>query len=76
MGSTFRCLFEQLGILEDLEQIGKLNIGLEFLNQDLSTAFNLDTSLREEMYASLSFFMSALSYYGAVCSHSHHEPFY
>ncbi|KFH66160.1 hypothetical protein MVEG_08261 [Podila verticillata NRRL 6337] len=49
LGSTFRCLFEQLGILDDLEQIGKLNIGLEFLNQDLSTAFNLDTSLREEM---------------------------
>lgn len=60
IGSTFAPLFTQVGILDDLKEIGKLNIGLEFLNPDLTTAFNLDTSEREEMYANLSFFFFSI----------------
>ncbi|KAG0362307.1 hypothetical protein BG005_006137 [Podila minutissima] len=58
IGSTFAPLFTQVGILDDLKEIGKLNIGLEFLNPDLTTAFNLDTSEREEISGAKEYLVS------------------
>ncbi|KAG0362309.1 hypothetical protein BG005_006139 [Podila minutissima] len=49
IGGVFGPLFEQIGILDDLKAIGKLNIGLEYLREDLSRLLVMDTSERLEL---------------------------
>ncbi|KAG0090463.1 hypothetical protein BGZ93_007368 [Podila epicladia] len=52
IGGVFGTLFEQIGILDDLKAIGKLNIGLEYLREDLSRLLVMDTSERLELTGS------------------------
>ncbi|KAF9315984.1 hypothetical protein BG003_002444 [Podila horticola] len=49
---VFGPLFEQIGILDDLKAIGKLNLGLEYLREDLSRLLVMDTSERLELTGS------------------------
>lgn len=49
IGGVFGPLFEQIGILDDLKAIGKLNLGLEYLREDLSRLLVMDTSERLEL---------------------------
>lgn len=53
IGSCFRLVFDQLGIYEEFNKIGKPNHKMEVYNGDLDPLFTLDFQARESMYVRL-----------------------
>lgn len=58
MGSNVKQLFEQLGIYEEFQAIGKLGVHVKLLNEDLTTQILVDFTERQKMYVEPRLFCS------------------
>lgn len=46
LGSTFGCILEQIGILEEFQKIGKPNVDAHFFTEQLEPLFTMDFAER------------------------------
>lgn len=58
LGLTVSSLFQQLGILEEFQSLGKPFCNMDIFNENLAQSARLDLSYREALYVIYIFYLS------------------